>query len=208
MSQPTYDIIEIAVLAVGCLAGLVTLIYVTKYTRRTYSIAKYTHETALEAAAMAEITEKSLEISSKILEEMREMRDTQTAPNIFIYFDQMKGESPTKIFLVIKNAGASQARDVRVTFEPELQNDHTYSLKHIRQLTEHIPSLPPGGEIRHAFAFTIKYLNAQPPLPMEYRVRTTYYGGVKKSERLVEQVISLDSFIGLRINRVEEKSKI
>jgi len=206
MSQQTYDIIEIVTLAVGGVVGLVTFVYVIKYTRRTYSIAQSAHETALEAAAAAKITEESVEIASKTLKEMRETRDAQIAPYVFVYFDQMKGEDSTKIFLVIKNAGGGQARDVRVTFDPELQNDNTYSLTHIRQLTEHIPSLPPGGEIRHAFALTVKYFNAQPPLPMKYKARTTFYGGLKKDERVVEQVISLDPFPGLRINRVEEKA--
>lgn len=207
MNQHTYDIIEICVLAVGCLVSLVTLVCIVKYTLRTGSIAKSTHETALEVVATAKITEESLEISSKILAEMRETRDAQTAPYVFVYFDQMRGEDATKIFLVIKNAGRGQARDVRVTFDPELQNDHTYSLEHIQQLIKYIPSLPPGGEIRHAFASTIKYLNLEPSLPMRYRVRTTYYGGVKNIERIVEQVISLDSFRGLRINRVEERAE-
>jgi hypothetical protein len=206
MSQNTLEIIDITVLAVSCLVSFVTLVFVTKYTQRTDSIAQSTYETALEAAEMAKITEESLEISSKILEEMRETRDAQTAPYVFTYFDQMKGQDSTKIFLVIKNAGGGLARDVRVTLDPELQNDGTYSLKHIKQLTEHIPSLPPGKEIRHAFALTIKYFNAKPSLPMSYTVRATFHGGVKKGERVVEQVISLDSFVGLRINRVEERA--
>ena len=110
MNQHTYDIIEIASLAVGCLAGLVTFIYMIRYTRSTYGIAQSTRETALEAAAMAKITEEAVEISSKTLEEMRETRDAQIAPYVFAYFDQMKGQDPTKIFLVIKNAGGGQAR--------------------------------------------------------------------------------------------------
>jgi hypothetical protein len=206
MNQHIYDIIEIASLAVGCLAGLVTFVYVIKYTQSTYSIAQSTHKTALEAAEMAKLTEESVELSSKTLEEMRETRDAQIAPYVFAYFDQMKGQDPTKIFLVIKNAGGGQARDVRITFDPELQTN-IYSLKHIQQLTKHIPSMPPGGEIRHAFALTVNYFNAQPPLPMKYKVSTTFYGGVKKGERVVEQVVSLDAFIGLRINRVEERAE-
>jgi hypothetical protein len=206
MSQYTYDIIEIVVLAVNCLVSLGTLFFVTRYTQRTDSIAQSTYATALEAAEMAKITEESLKISEKMLEEMRETRDAQTAPYVFTYFDQVKGQDATKIFLVVKNTGKGMARDVRVTFDPELQNDQTFSLKHIQQLTKHIPSLPPGGEIRHAFAFTIKYFNAEPPLPTCYKVRATFHGGVKKGERVVEQVISLDSFVGLRINRVEERA--
>jgi hypothetical protein len=42
---------------------------------------------------------------------------------------------------------------------------------------------------------------------MRYRVRTTYYGGVKNNERIVEQVISLEPFCGSRINRIEERDE-
>lgn len=74
MSQNAYDIIEIAVLGLGCLVSLATLRSLIIYTQKTSSIAESTHKTALEAAAMAQITEEALEISSKILEEMREER--------------------------------------------------------------------------------------------------------------------------------------
>lgn len=56
ISQHTYDIIEIAALGFGCLASFVTLIYVIKYTRRTYSIADSTEEAAREAAETASVT--------------------------------------------------------------------------------------------------------------------------------------------------------
>lgn len=207
ISQNTYDIIEVVALSIGCVISFVTWIYVTRYTRSTNSIARSTHETAMEAAETAKITQESVETSSKALEEMRETRDAQTAPYVFVYFDQVEGEDSTKIFLVVKNAGGGQARDVRVTFDPELRNDDTYSLAHIRQLTRHIPSLPPGGEIRHAFALTVNYFNAQPPLPTKYRARVSFHGGVKKGERVVNQMLSLDPFVGLRINRVEERAR-
>ena len=42
---------------------------------------------------------------------------------------------------------------------------------------------------------------------MQYRARITFYGGVKEDERVVKQVVSLGSFVGLRINRVEERAE-
>jgi hypothetical protein len=157
---------------------------------------------------MAKITEESFSVSERILNEMQEIRNAQTAPYVFAYLDQGKNNNDaTKIFLVIKNAGSGIARNVRVSFDPELQNGGTYSLKHIKQLTNFIPALPPGGEIRHAFALTIKYYNAEPPLPKQYNVRITYSGGLRQAERVVEQVISFDFFQGLRINKIEQKSK-
>ena len=108
ISQNTYDIIEVVALSIGCVISFVTWIYVTRYTRSTNSIARSTHETAMEAAETAKITQEAVETSSKALEEMRETRDAQTAPYVFVYFDQVEGEYSTKIFLVVKNAGGGQ----------------------------------------------------------------------------------------------------
>ena len=203
MNQNTFDIIEIIVLAIGCVINFITLIYLYIYTEKTYSIAKSTQMTAAQAAETAKITEESFDISAKILEEMQETRDAQVAPYVFAYLDQWNNDDATKIFLVIKNAGRGVARDVRVSFDPELQTDGTYSLAHIKQLTDKIPAIPPGGEVRHAFAFTIKYFNAEPPLPKKYKVTVNYHGGINKTERTVAQTLSFDFFQGLRINKIE-----
>lgn len=208
MNQSTFDIIEIIVLAVGCVINLLTLIYLHIYTEKTYNIAQSTRRTAEQAAATAKVTEQSFDLSAKILDQMRETRDTQTSPYVFAYFDQGNNDDDaTKIFLVIKNVGRGVARNVRVSFEPELQNDGAYSLAHIKQITNRIPALPPGGEVAHAFAFTIKYFNAAPPLPKKYNIRITYHGGMKSGERIIAQTISLDFFEGLRINKIERKAR-
>jgi hypothetical protein len=205
MNQDTYDIIEVIGLAVGCLVSVVTLRYMIAYTRSTFSIAQSAQDTALEAEETAKTTERALDISSKILEEMRETRDAQTAPYVYVYFDQMRGEDAAKIYLVVKNAGKGLARDVRIAFDPELQNDSTFSLEHIQQLTKYIPFLPPEGMIRHPFIFTVDYWNSQPPHPLRYKVCISYYGGIKDGQRIVEQVISFDFFQGSRLNRLEER---
>jgi hypothetical protein len=75
------------------------------------------------------------------------------------------------------------------------------------QLMNNIPPLPPGKEIRHAFAFTIKYFNAMPQLPLQYSVRITFNGGTEKVDKIVDQIISLNFFEGSRLNRLEENSR-
>lgn len=155
MNQTAFDIIELVVLGAGCVINLVTLIYLRIYIEKTYSIAKSTRRTAAQAAEAAKTTEESFKVSTKILGEMLETRDAQIAPYVFAYLNQGNNDEATKIYLVIKNAGRGVARNVRVAFDPELQNDGTYSLSHIKQLTNKNPALPLGGEIRHAFALTI-----------------------------------------------------
>lgn len=205
MNQSIYDIIEIVCMAVGCIINLATLFFVIKYTNETYNIAKSTQKSTNEVAEMAKITEESFDISEKILNEMKETRDAETAPYVFAYFDHVEEDNETKLFLVIKNAGKGIARDIKINIEPELQNGNTYSLKHIKQIINNMPPLPPSGEIRHAFALTTQYFKTTPPLPQNYKIQISFNGGINKSTRTVEQEISLDFFRGSRLNRIKEK---
>jgi hypothetical protein len=205
MTQETFDIIEIICLVVGLLINLLTVIFIIVYTNKTYSIAKSTRKTVTETAAMAKITAESFDVSEKILIEMKETRDAQISPYVFAYFDHIEKDNVTKLFLVIKNAGKGIARDIKINIEPDLQNDNTYSLKHIKQIINNMPPLPPSGEIRHAFALTTQYFKATPPLPQNYKIQISFKGGINKSHRIVEQVISLDFFQGSRLNRIIER---
>ena len=197
MNQNNFEILEIFFLIIGCLINLITFVFLWNYTNKTYRISQLTAEIASEAAKMTKITEESIDLSAKVLVEMRETRDVGVSPFIFVYFDQMKDASATKIFLVVQNAGAGMARDIRIKFNPELQSDESYSLSHIHKLFDNIPTLPPGKEIRHAFAFTPAYFNASPSLPKEYQVHISYKGGLTQTERILNQIISLDFFEGL-----------
>lgn len=205
MTQETFDIIEIICLIIGGIFNLLTLYFLVKYTQKTYTIAKSTQKTASETAAMAKLTEESFAISANILDEMIETRDAEISPYVFVFIDQMEEENAVKLFLVIKNVGKGIAKNIKIKFEPELQNGGTYSLKHINQIINNMPPLPPGGEIRHAFALTTKYLTATPSLPKQYNVFISFIGGIKKAERTFEQVVSLDFFQGSRLNSLREK---
>ncbi len=205
MTQETYEIVELVTLLVGLVINLLTFIFVIIYTNKTYSIAESTRKTVSETATMAKITGESFDVSEKILEEMKGIRKAENAPYVFVYIDQIENDSAVKLYLVIKNAGKGIARDIKIKFEPELQNEGTYSLKHIKQIINNLPPLPPSGEIRHAFILTTKYFKVKPSLPRKYDVQISFNDGVKKTERIIKQVISLGFIQGSKLNRIEEK---
>lgn len=204
MTQESFDTIEIIALVVGCIINLLTVIFVIKYTQKTFSIAETTRKTASQAAETADITKQSFQVSADILNEMRATREAQMSPYVYVYLDQLGDESAVKLFLVIKNAGRGIARNVKVEFEPELENGGTYSLAHIKQIINNIPPLPPGGEIRHAFALTTEYFTASPPLPREYSVHVSFDGEFATTGKSLDQIISLNFFQGSRLNRIEK----
>ncbi len=202
MNESIYDTLGLAISIIAFLTNAVALVFLIIYTRATSNIAVATELSADETARMANLTTETADITAKTLEELVATRDAQIAPYIFVYLDQMDGEDSTKIFLVVKNAGKGVARDVCISFDPELQPTEGYNLEHIKRLTSFIPTLPPGEEIRHAFAFTIDYYKAEPALPSAYDVRISYYGGVVEDERTSVQRISMAFFTGWRSNRL------
>jgi hypothetical protein len=202
MNKSVYDALGLAVSIIAFLTNAAALVFLIIYTRATSSIAAATELSAEETARMASLTVATADVTAKTLEELVTTRDAQIAPHIFVYLDQMEGESSTRIFLVVKNAGKGAASDVRISFDPELQPTKGYNLEHIKRLTSYIPTLPPGEEIRHAFASTIEHYKAEPALPSAYDVRISYYGGVVEGERKSVQRISMAFFTGWRTNRL------
>jgi uncharacterized protein YpmB len=202
MNQSIYDTLGLAISIITFLTNAVALVFLIIYTRATSSIATATELSADETARIADLTTATADITAKTLEELIATRDARIAPHVFVYLDQMEGEDSTKIFLVVKNAGSGVAKDVRISFDPELQPTEGYNLEHIKRLTSYIPTLPPGEEIRHAFAFTIDYYKAEPALPSAYDVHISYYGGIVEDKRTSVQQISMGFFTGRRSNRL------
>ncbi len=105
---------------------------------------------------------ESPEISSRILEEMKDARDEEAAPQVICYFDIPMGRS--LIYLAVKNIGKGIANDVKIAFEPPLQNSGNLDLSRLPLLQNGITSLPPGHEIRTLFDSTVSYFGGDLPL--------------------------------------------
>jgi len=143
---------------------------------------------------MASASKKSAEISEEILKEMKESRDQEIAPYVVAYFDIPYGKPC--IYLVIKNVGKSVAKDVKLEFQPPLKNSKGEEINDIPLIKDGIGSIPPGYEIRTFFDSGISYFNKS-NLPLTYKVKISYSGGLRLDTRNIEQVMDLSAFKGL-----------
>lgn len=142
---------------------------------------------------MASATRRATEITAQSLKEMQAARDEETAPYVVVWFDVTYARQ--LIQLVIKNIGKGIATDVRVEFDPPLQTKHGAPMKDLVWIRDGIKSMPPGYEIRTFFDSTVTYIN-DPSLPLEYRVRVTYYGGLSSRQRVIEHTLDLAAHKG------------
>jgi hypothetical protein len=136
-------------------AQLVTLVALVVYVWKTWEMAKATRDAALA--------------SRDILQEAREDRAEGLAPRIVVFFDGTPGLAAQ---VVIQNAGAGTAADLRLTFDPPIQSTSfgdTLAFFAIPQ-----PIFPPGYRLAQAFDGWPNYLASD--LPRQYAVTVAYRG--------------------------------
>jgi hypothetical protein len=126
---------------------------------------------------------------------MKEARDQEVAPYIVAYFDLPFSEHV--IYLVIKNVGKTLATKVRVEFEPKLIGSQEEDFSTLPLIKDGIGSLPPESEIRTFFDTTMSVFGDQNKRPLTYRAKIRYFGGIKESERISEQILDLSAHKGL-----------
>lgn len=127
--------------------------------------------------------------------EIRRTRQEESRP--FLVVDIQSSAAWNNLFnLVIENAGPTVARDVRVSFTPPLQSSNDQvDLESTVLLTEGIPMLPPGRQVK-AF-FDAANDRKGRGLPMRYDVEVAlkdYRGGPQEVQRYV---IDLEHLYGL-----------
>ena len=171
------EIIDI-ILAVVQIATLIALII---YVIKTWQIAS--------------ASKKSTKVSEDILKEMKESRDQEVAPYVVAYFDIPYGKHWI-LYLVVKNVGKSVAKNVKLEFEPPLRNSNEEKISEIPLIKKGIGSIPPGYEIRTFFDSAISYFNKS-ELPLTYKVKISYSGGLRSDIRSIEQIMDLYAFKGI-----------
>lgn len=102
--------------------------------------------------------------------EARRLREAQAQPFVVVDFEI---ERRTEINIVISNIGGTMARDVRLTFTPDLTSSldskpSVVSPAKLKPLREGIPSLPPGKRI--VVLFDLFTERDEQKFPDEYRV--------------------------------------
>lgn len=99
---------------------------------------------------------KSTEVSEAVLQEMKVAREEAAAPYVVVYFDVSDEADPCpEIYLNIKNEGKTTAKNVRLSFDPQLPTlkyiAKSRNLNDLYLVKEGIPLLPPGYRIRTTF---------------------------------------------------------
>lgn len=185
--------------------NLITLVLLIIYAKDTWNLSNTTLDATKETAKVADTAIESVKVVSQSFDEELKYKDFQTAPMIFAFLEHAE-DSSTHIYLTIRNCGKGVARNVKVSFMPELRPSKGFDLNHIKQLTENIPVLPPGKFIKHGFAVTTEYLNDSKS-PLKYEVMIKFKGGIYDHEREFRQEISFDFFTrGTRANQISEIS--
>jgi hypothetical protein len=165
------DILEIVISITQILILLTLIIYVIK----TWRISSATQ-------AAAEVFALSLQV-------MKEARDQEIAPYIVVYFDILYEEKI--IFLIVKNIGKSTARDVRIQFKPKLIGNSGEDICELPSIKNGIASLSPNHEIRIFIDSTSAFFVDKSDQSLTYEVKISFYGGLKDTQRVTEQVLDL-----------------
>jgi hypothetical protein len=165
------EILEIVVLITQILILLILIIYVIKTWR------------------MSSTTQAAAEVFALSLQVMKEARDQEIAPYVVVYFDIMNEEKI--IYLVVKNIGKSTARDVRIQFKPKLIGDSGEDMSELPIIKNGIASLSPNHEIRIFVDSTTAFFFERKDQPLTHEVKISFYGGLKDTQRVTEQVIDL-----------------
>jgi len=127
--------------------------------------------------------------------EIRRARQEESRP--FVIVDIQSSAAWNNLLnLVIENAGPTLARDVRVSFTPPLQssNEHV-DLESTVLLTEGIPMLPPGRQVK-AF-FDASHERKGKGLPMRYDVEVALKDYRGQPQEVQRYVIDLGHLYGL-----------
>ena len=137
---------------------------------------------------MASSTKASVKASEKMIAEMRETRDQESAPYVVPFINI----NHHMMYFGIKNIGKTVAKNIKLEIEPELKQ-HIGNIKDISLIKNGLSSLPPGHEIGTKFAVSHIYLK-QADSPKKYLVKITFLGGLSNEQREYEQILDLSVY--------------
>lgn len=134
--------------------------------------------------------------------EARRLRRAQARPFVVVDFE---AESQQQINIVIANLGSTMARDVRLTFEPELTSslDSRPTIVRpadLKAIKEGISTLPPGKRV--VIMLDLFHQRDAETYPDLYRVHATFYAPALKQHLGEDFVLDLGLYRNvLQVNR-------
>lgn len=158
----------------GSIVQTISLIFLIIYVIKTWQ--------------MASSTRKAAEATELSVQEMREIRDEETAPHIVIYFELPQEKV---VYLVVNNIGKGTATNIKLDFDPPLQTaGQMPAISETPMIRDGIASMPPGYKLRTLLGSSFEYFGDD-KLPLRYSVTVSYFGGLRADQRVVKQVLDL-----------------
>lgn len=135
------------------------------------------------------------------LAEMREMRVAQTRPYVIAYIHP-NPNAHTIMDFVIANVGKTVARDIRLTFVPDLSAISgpaaSFPLAHWAVFDSGLPTLAPGQQLSCLWANSSTVFATDAVAPKQHDVTITYSGDVPARSRYSDEyVLDVGAFFGL-----------
>ncbi|MGA7088954.1 MAG: hypothetical protein WB116_11895 [Candidatus Dormiibacterota bacterium] len=135
------------------------------------------------------------------LREMREARVAQTRPYVITYIHP-NPSAHTIIDFVIANVRKTVARDIKLTFAPELSESSgpaaSFSGAHWAAFDSGLPTLAPGQQLSCLWANSLKVLAKDGVAPKQHRVTITYSGDIPAGSNYSDEyVLDVGAFSGL-----------
>jgi hypothetical protein len=126
--------------------------------------------------------------------EARKLREEQARPFVVVDF-----EPGFLVYLTVENLGRTMARDVRISFDKQLETSlqGRPEIDESPLFREPIPALPPGKKIRVLFDQFNDRLNAK--LPLAYEVTLRYRGPAGKKPLEDTYRLDLGMYLGSQL---------
>ncbi len=145
---------------------------------------------AWSTAAQAALVFVALVVAWVQLKDARDDRNARDRPFVVVEFDGERNHE--EVDIVVRNIGATIARDIRIRFDPPLKtslDDTGYGAAHMKAFSEGIPALTPGQSLRALFDTGPARFDSD--LPAQYEASLSYSGDLRNAEPYLE-TLSLD----------------
>lgn len=146
--------------------------------------ALYARTEALAAKKQATAAERQHELAEREHELAELVRCDQVQP--YVVADIRPGQDGFLMILIVENTGPTVARNVRVSFDPQLRSTTFPEVGDLRFLREGIKALPPGRRV--SWYFDTGPAIFENDVPRKYQVDVRYDGPLGVSGHLEYEI--------------------
>lgn len=171
------ETIEVVTSALTFIIGVGSVFYILRQNVLTKALVGSARRTNEQLELSRQGMNETIELNNRELILAGQQTQSLSRPLIALSFENPEADGGRKIFLVVRNIGFGLARNIKLTFIPELQScSPHFDLDHLHALIDSIPTLPPGERIGHAFDHVMEIRKSESAPPERYDVVVEYSG--------------------------------